>query len=43
MQKKGLTCIYSNKRSGCLFNFGTLRVGTYSRVGAYNFFNIFNK
>ena len=34
--------IYSKKRPGRLFNFGTLRVGTYSRVGAY-FVNIFSK
>ena len=36
-------CIYSIKHPGCLFYFGTLRVGAYSRVVAYNFFNIFSK
>ena len=34
--------IYSNKHPGRLFNFGTLTVGAYLRVGAY-FFDIFCK
>ena len=32
-----------NRNYGRLFNFGPMRVGAYSRVGAYYFFNIFNK
>ena len=34
---------YSSKRPGRLFSFGTLRMGTYSNVGAYLNFVIFNK
>ena len=35
--------IYSINRSGRLFNFESMGMGAYSRVGAYNFPNIFSK
>ena len=35
--------IYSINRPGGLLNFGTMRMGAYSRVGAYNFLSIFSK
>ena len=40
---KGMYIPYSINCPGRLFNFGPMRVGTYSRVGAYYFPNIFNK
>ena len=36
-------CIYSINRPGCLFNFGPMRMGAYSRVGSYNFPNFSSK
>ena len=30
-------------QSGCLFNFWTLRVGAYSRLGAYSIFTPFSQ
>ena len=35
--------IYSINRPGRLFNFWTLRVGAYSRLGVYQIFTIFSK